>query len=72
MNRKLTMRRSPLLMILALSFLAACQSTPPDKMFKPACTPRRIDAGFCELPSNFNLWGTLITGQRQPGHIPSR
>jgi hypothetical protein len=72
MKRKSTMRRSPLLMVLTLCLLAGCQSTPPDEMFKPACTPRRIDAGFCELPSNFNLFGTIVSGQLQPGYVPGQ
>jgi hypothetical protein len=66
------MRFLALLVMLTLPFLTACQSTPPGEMFVPACTPRRIDAGFCELPSNFNLWGTVISGQLQPGYIPPR
>ncbi|WP_442577730.1 hypothetical protein ACSBOB_19425 [Mesorhizobium sp. ASY16-5R] len=52
--------------MLALVLLSACQSAPPSgKRFEPECTPRRYDAGFCDLPSNFHLWTTLLTGQVQ-------
>jgi len=67
------MRRLSALTIVAFCVLTGCQSAPPsDKPFQPACTPRRIDAGYCELPSNFNLWGTIISGQLQPGYVPGQ
>lgn len=50
---------------MALALLSACQSAPPSKPFEPACTQHRFDAGFCDLPTNFHLWATLLTGQVQ-------
>ena len=51
--------------MLALAFVSGCQTTAPQKPFEPACTPRRYDAGFCDLPSNFNLFATIVTGELQ-------
>lgn len=48
-----------------MALLTACQSAPPTKPFEPECTPRRYDAGFCDQPTNFHLWATLLTGQVQ-------
>lgn len=55
----------PIATTLALALLSACQSAPPTKPFEPACTPHRYDAGFCDEPTNFHLWATLLTGQVQ-------
>ncbi len=60
------MRLLPICAMLALFGLSACQSAPPsDKMFKPACTQHRYDAGYCDLPTNFHAFATLVTGQYQ-------
>ncbi|PSJ64265.1 hypothetical protein [Kumtagia ephedrae] len=59
------MRLLPLCMTLALALLTGCQSTPPEKFFVPACTQHRYDAGFCDTPSNFNLFATIVTGRVQ-------
>ncbi|MFI0846251.1 hypothetical protein [Mesorhizobium sp. IMUNJ 23232] len=53
----------PIAMTMAL--LSACQTAPPSKPFEPACTQHRFDAGFCDQPTNFHLWTTLLTGQMQ-------
>jgi hypothetical protein len=55
------MRLSPSwLLVPVLLTLAACQSVDRAGTFEPQCVPRAVDAGICELPTNFRLFGALL------------
>lgn len=53
------MRRFPLLMLLPLLFLSACQSTPPPKKTTLVCSPRLEDAGQCNKGSSISSFPEL-------------
>jgi hypothetical protein len=65
------MRRLAITTFLPLALLAGCQGVTSNQAYSYRfgnqwCKERAFDAGLCEQPSNFNLFGTLITGERQP------
>ena len=66
------MRRLAGLLPLIL-LLSACQSTGVYQRYYnnqfgwAGCNDHAYDAGLCEQPSNFNLFGTIITGELQSG-----
>jgi hypothetical protein len=49
--------------LLTVAALAGCQSTMQAQRYQGYCSARPYDAGFCEQPSNFLLWG-FILGER--------
>jgi hypothetical protein len=65
------MRRLAMATLLPLMALAGCQGVSESQSYEQrfgntTCKDRAYDAGLCDQPSNFNLWGTIITGERQP------
>ncbi|MBL8581004.1 MAG: hypothetical protein JNL61_02095 [Rhizobiaceae bacterium] len=64
--------RPMVLAALSLLALAGCQGAPTsdqvyaERFGNQPCSDRANDAGLCAQPSNFNLFGTIITGERQP------
>lgn len=65
------MPRLALAVILPLLALAGCQTPTSDQVYaerfgSQPCSDRADDAGLCSQPSNFNLFGTIITGELQP------
>lgn len=65
------MRRLAVVTILPVLLAAGCQGVSESQSYQQRyghlpCNDRAYDAGLCEQPSNFNLWGTIITGERQP------
>ncbi len=53
------MRRIPLLMLLPLTLLVACQSSPPTQRPVGQCNPREADAGNCNVSSSIYVFPEL-------------
>lgn len=59
-----------LITILPLMLAAGCQTMTSDQAYQARygssqCKDRAYDAGLCYQPSNFNLFGTVVSGELQ-------